>query len=176
MKQQIQEAHLPESSPFAFTFTWTSSVCSMVAERDAPEINSKWNLFLKKLIILSKVEESLEKSTSQLLGTLLFYSIPNGCQEKAACSASERQGPAPSRSVYNGNSSGLRNGGLSGSVFWAWILTDCVTQIWVTKNRKAPSSNRLLGCCSKMSHPAFGYPLFSKAMAETKQRPLPHPE
>lgn len=57
-----------------------------------------------------------------------------------------------------------------------WILTDCVIQIWVTKEVKAPSSNGCVGWAPESPHPAFLEHLFSKGTAETKQPPLPCPK
>lgn len=69
-------------------------------------------------------------------------------------------------SIYNRNPSGLRSKRLNGSVFWAWILTDGVTQIWVTEKVKASSSNGLLSCASACPCPGFQYHLFSKGTAK----------
>lgn len=112
---------------------------------------------------------SLEKSTptTPRCSLLFYFSISRVAKKNtAAHSAFEWQGPGPSMSIYNGNPSGLRNGGLGGSVSWAWSLTDCAIQIWVTKSVKALSSNRLWSHCSEMAHPGFEYPLFSKGTAE----------
>lgn len=81
-----------------------------------------------------------ETSALQFPGALLFNSqYPRVAKKKSAATlAFEWQGQALSMSIYNWSLSGFRREGLSGSVFWAGILTDCVTQIWVTKNVKAP--------------------------------------
>ena len=65
---------------------------------------------------------------------------------------------------------GVRRKGLSGSRFRAWILTDSVTQIWVTKKVKAPCSNGYMG--RTPGHP-YSAPLI---IYSQEQLPLPRPK